>query len=96
MLCSCVNSSKGSSSNIEEQQKVKKDTLYNDSIQGVFFGTPFGASKEEVVKNLEGHGFVLNRDAHNPVDRARPARTGPSPGPGRARPPFSAATPNSS
>ena len=61
MLCSCVNSSKGSSSNIEEQQKVKKDTLYNDSIQGVFFGTPFGASKEEVVKNLEGHGFVLNR-----------------------------------
>jgi len=65
IVCSCVNSNKSSNSNITEQQKVTKvtkDTLYNDNIQGVFYGIKFGASKEEVIKNLEGHGFVLNRN----------------------------------
>lgn len=40
--------------------KVAKDTLWNDNIQGEFFGTKFGASKAELIKNFRNHGLILN------------------------------------
>lgn len=54
-ICSCNNSNKSANNKSSD-----KDTIYNDNIQGVFFDTPFGASKEELVKNFKKHGFYLN------------------------------------
>ena len=38
------------------------DTLYNDSIQGVFFDTPFGASREILISNFLNHGLAVIND----------------------------------
>ena len=56
-ICSCVNSNKGSKS---QYSSTAEDTLYNDNIQGVFFDTPFGASKKEVINNFESMAFMLS------------------------------------
>jgi hypothetical protein len=61
ILYSCANSNKGSNSNSKETQKARIDTLYNDSIQGMFFGIPFGANHEVVVKKLREQGFAFNQ-----------------------------------
>ena len=53
-ICSCTNSNSYSKSKSDV-----KDTLYNDNIQGMFYDTPFGASKEVVIKNFEKHGFYV-------------------------------------
>ena len=50
MVCSCINSNKSSSSNITEQQKVTKDTLYNDNIQGVFLGLSLVQVRKRLLK----------------------------------------------
>lgn len=58
-ISSCNNSGKKSTSSNQVVSK-NKATIINDNIQGVFFDTPFGASKEDVIKNISNHGFVLN------------------------------------
>lgn len=35
------------------------DTLWNDSVQTVFFDTPLGSSAQQVIDNFREHGFVL-------------------------------------
>lgn len=47
------------------QSKDKIDTLWNETVQNVFFDTPFGASRDEVIKNFAKHGFTLNRSVSN-------------------------------
>lgn len=48
----------GSKTKISDGVKEKtQDTVFNEKIQGVFFDTPFGASKEDVIKNFEAHGL---------------------------------------
>ena len=41
------------------ESSTQVDTLWNDDIQTVFFDTPFGASRQEVVNNFARHGFYL-------------------------------------
>ena len=43
------------------QSKDKIDTLWNEKVQNVFFDTPFGASREGVIKNFAEHGFTLDK-----------------------------------
>ena len=38
------------------------DTLWNDSVQTVFFDTHFGATAQEVVENFSQHGLLLLED----------------------------------
>lgn len=50
----------GSKTKISDGVKEKtQDTVFNEKIQGVFFDTPFGASKEDVIKNFEGSWLEL-------------------------------------
>lgn len=37
----------------------------NESIQNTFFDTPFGASKEEVIKNFGNHGLHFSQEISN-------------------------------
>lgn len=56
-LFSCKNGVGGKSS---DKDSTKVDTLWNEKVQDTFFGTKFGASKEEVIKNFAKHGFRLD------------------------------------
>lgn len=47
------------------EQSTKIDTLWNDKVQNVFFDTPFGASKDEVIKNFAKHGFSVMKKISN-------------------------------
>ena len=57
-ICSCNNSKNGSNNNSNSSSSAIKDTVYNENIQSVFFDTPFGASKEDVIKNFKTHNFI--------------------------------------
>ncbi len=57
-MVSCNSNKKTTYVNGEKQET--RDTIFNDKIQGVFFDTPFGASKEEVIKNFKAHDLVFN------------------------------------
>lgn len=47
-------------SNTSSEDSTKVDTLWNDQVQDIFFDTPFGASREEVISNFRMHGFTLS------------------------------------
>lgn len=47
------------------EQSTKIDTLWNDKVQNVFFDTPFGASKDELIKNFAKHGFIVKKKVSN-------------------------------
>lgn len=57
-MFSCKNTIKG---NVSDKDSTKVDTLWNEKVQNEFFDTPFGASKQEVVKNFAKHGFTYNK-----------------------------------
>lgn len=57
-MFSCKNAKSGKASDIDSS---KVDTLWNEKVQNVFFDTPFGASKREVIKNFAKHGVSYNR-----------------------------------
>lgn len=59
-LFSCKNSNSGKVS-YSYKDSFQVDTLWNEKVQNVFFDTPFGASKQEVIKNFAKHGFTYNR-----------------------------------
>ena len=62
-LMSCFMACKGSCQGSKsDKDSTKIDTLWNDSVQHVFFDTPFGASRDEVIRNFAKHGFTLKRD----------------------------------
>ena len=56
--CICICSCKKSNNSANSSNTVKQDTVYNENIQSVFFDTPFGASKEEVIKKFKLHDFI--------------------------------------
>lgn len=58
IVCSCNKSSESKSKNDNFENE---SIVYNDSVQGVFFKTPFGASKEEVIANFKAHGYIVNK-----------------------------------
>lgn len=47
--------------------KPSKDNM-NEKIQNVFFDTPFGANREELIKNFEKHGFDVYKDLSTATD----------------------------
>lgn len=53
MLTACNNNQTTSGS----WNETTKEITYNDKIQNVFFGVPFGASRQEVVNRLTAQGF---------------------------------------
>ena len=58
-LVSCGNNQSNSKTNNNAE-------VDNDSIQGIFFETPFGATKEEIITNFSKHGLSL--DTYNSTD----------------------------
>ena len=58
-LVSCGNNQSNSKTNNNTE-------VDNDSIQGIFFETPFGATKEEIITNFSKHGLSL--DTYNSTD----------------------------
>lgn len=46
---------------VSDKDSTKVDTLWNEKVQNEFFDTPFGASKQEVIKNFAKHGFTYNK-----------------------------------
>ena len=54
VLCACKNGSNKQESSSKESQQ---EEVFNKSIQNVFFGVPFGASKEELLDGFKKKGF---------------------------------------
>lgn len=55
-VCSCKSNTKGDAAEEPQQEEI----VYNDNIQNIFFGVPFGATKEEVINGFRQHGFYPN------------------------------------
>lgn len=55
-VCSCKSNTKGDAAEESQQEEI----VYNDNIQNIFFGVPFGATKEEVINGFRQHGFYRN------------------------------------
>ncbi|MBO7277321.1 MAG: hypothetical protein J6U84_05110 [Bacteroidales bacterium] len=48
----------------QEDTSVKpEDIVYNENIQGEFFGVPFGATKEEVIEGFAKHNLFPTKDS---------------------------------
>ncbi len=56
--CICICSCKNSNNSANSSNTADQDTVYNENIQSVFFDTPFGANKEEVIKKFKIHDFI--------------------------------------
>ncbi|MBQ9230788.1 MAG: hypothetical protein IJ190_06345 [Prevotella sp.] len=54
-IASCNTNSK--TKIVDGEKQKTSDTVFNAKIQGVFFDTPFGSSKAEVIKNFKNHGL---------------------------------------
>ena len=50
----------GSGSGSESKSEPVEDSM-NEKSQDMFFGTKFGASREEVIRNFAKHGFDVNK-----------------------------------
>ena len=48
----------------QEDNRVRpEDVVYNDNIQGEFFGVPFGATVEEVIEGFAKHNLFPTKDS---------------------------------
>ncbi|MEE0993166.1 MAG: hypothetical protein UH542_09335 [Bacteroidales bacterium] len=47
----------------EENRVRPEDIVYNDNIQGEFFGIPFGATIEEVIEGFAKHNLFPIKDS---------------------------------
>lgn len=56
-LCACENSSNKQENSSKES---RQEEVFNKSIQNVFFGVPFGATKEELLEGFKKKGFYEN------------------------------------
>ena len=62
MLAVGCGSGSGSKSESKPESKSNSTEDYmNEKIQNVFFDTPFGASREELIRNFAKHGFDVNK-----------------------------------
>ncbi len=59
MIPSCDFKASFSTGSEQNDSTSQSDTLWNDSVQSVFFDTPFGASAQEVVDNFAKYGFIV-------------------------------------
>lgn len=55
LVCSCDKKT-------NELTKTTQDTLWNEHIQNVFFGVPFGATSQQVIDSFAKHDFILNKN----------------------------------
>ncbi len=62
-ICSCNNNETQPKMN---NVKVSKPIKYNEYIQDVFYGVPFGASKDEVIRGFKSNGLIV--DLENSTD----------------------------
>lgn len=60
-ICMVSCNSKSKTAVINGVKQATSDTAFNEKIQGVFFDTPFGARKDEVIKNFKAHNLFLNK-----------------------------------